>query len=90
MVKVRTSKLIVIWTLILLTLSLAASFFLGYLAVTGNFNGSLPWVTAGLGIFDGVLGTVLGYYLNMAKAEHTVGGITFESAKARNFEIKDL
>ena len=41
----------------------------------------LPWTAHG---------TVCAFYLNMAKSDHSEGGITFESAKANNFETYDV
>ena len=32
---------------------------------------------------------VCSFYLNMVKSDHKEGGITFESAKAANFEYND-
>lgn len=50
-----------------------------------GFTGSLPWLSAMVGLPWTAHGTVCAFYLNMAKSDHKEGGITFESAKARNF-----
>lgn len=63
---------------------------LGGLALAGlcvwkGFTGSLPWLGAMVGLPWTAHGVVCSFYLNMAKHEHREGGITFESAKAKEF-----
>ena len=50
-----------------------------------GFTGSLPWVSAMVGLPWTAHGTVCSFYLNMAKSDHQTGGTTFETAKAKNF-----
>lgn len=50
-----------------------------------GFLGSLPWVSAMVGLPWTAHGTICSFYLNMAKSDHREGGITFEKAKANNF-----
>lgn len=50
-----------------------------------DFTGSLPWLAAMVGLPWTAHGVVCSFYLNMAKSDHKAGGITFESAKAKNF-----
>ncbi len=50
-----------------------------------GYTGSLPWVSAMVGLPWTAHGVVCSFYLNMAKSDHKAGGITFESAKASNF-----
>lgn len=50
-----------------------------------GYTGSLPWLSAMVGLPWSAHGIVCSFYLNMAKSDHKVGGITFESAKANNF-----
>lgn len=57
----------------------ACCIFLGY-------TGSLPWLTAMVGLPWTAHGAICACYLNLAKSDHSVGGITFESAKAKNFQ----
>lgn len=52
-----------------------------------GYMGALPWLTAMVGLPWTAHGTVCAFYLNMAKSDHKEGGITFESAKASNFEM---
>lgn len=50
-----------------------------------GFTGSLPWLSAMVGLPWSAHGVVCSFYLNMAKSDHKEGGITFETAKANNF-----
>ncbi len=51
-----------------------------------GYTGSLPWLSAMVGLPWAAHGTVCAFYLNMAKADHQTGGITFEAAKAAGFQ----
>lgn len=57
----------------------------GYCIRTG-YTGALPWLTAMVGLPWTAHGTVCAFYLNMAKSDHSDGGITFEAAKAAGFQ----
>ncbi len=52
-----------------------------------DFVGSLPWLSAMVGLPWSAHGVVCSFYLNMAKSDHSAGGITFEAAKAQNFGV---
>ena len=52
-----------------------------------DFVGSLPWLSAMVGLPWSAHGVVCSFYLNMAKSDHRDGGITFEAAKAQNFGV---
>ena len=62
---------------------------LALLCIILGFTGSLPWLTAMIGLPWSAHGVVCAFYLNMAKSDHSVGGITFESAKAKDFIEED-
>ena len=51
-----------------------------------GYAGSLPWLTAMVGLPWTAHGTVCAFYLNMAKSDHKAGGITFEAAAAKGFQ----
>lgn len=87
----RSEKL-TYWVLVLLTMSLIATFWLGYLSILYQFTGALPWVTTALTVLDGILGKVLDSNIKKSQAENTKDGIVYEAAKAKNFirEDKDL
>lgn len=55
--------------------------------VRKGYTGSLPWLSTMVGLPWTAHGVVCSFYLNMAKSDHSEGGITFESAKASNFEM---
>ena len=68
-----------LWVVTVGGLALAAfCIYMGYL-------GSLPWLSAMVGLPWTAHGVVCSFYLNMAKSDHREGGITFESAKAKGF-----
>lgn len=52
-----------------------------------GYAGSLPWLSAMVGLPWTAHGVVCSFYLNMAKSDHKEGGITFESAKAQGFSF---
>jgi hypothetical protein len=87
--KPATSKIVVIVILVAdLVLSLA-TLALCALAIMRDYNGSLPYLTALIGLYQAATGYVLGKYMDKSKAENTQGGIVFEAAAAKNYE-RDL
>ena len=52
--------------------------------VRAGYAGSLPWLSAMVGLPWTAHGTVCAFYLNMAKSDHREGGITFEAAKGQS------
>lgn len=60
---------------------------LAFYCVKNNYTGSLPWIAAMVGLPWTAHGAVCSCYLNMAKSDHREGGITYETAKAQNFNI---
>ena len=55
-----------------------------------GYVGSLPWLSAMVGLPWTAHGVVCSFYLNMAKSDHKGAdgeGITFASAKANNFVV---
>lgn len=50
-----------------------------------GYLGSLPWLSAMVGLPWTAHGVVCSFYLNMAKSDHSAGGITFETARANGF-----
>ena len=60
---------------------------LAFYCVRKNYLGALPWVTAMVGLPWTAHGVICSFYLNMAKSDHKIGGITFETAKANNFVV---
>ena len=60
---------------------------LAFYCVRKNYLGALPWVTSMVGLPWTAHGVICSFYLNMAKSDHKVGGITFETEKANNFVV---
>lgn len=69
-----------LWIVTLGGLALAAY------CVRVGYTGSLPWISAMVGLPWSAHGTVCVFYLNLCKSDHKEGGITFESAKASGFQ----
>ncbi len=66
----------------------AGGLLLAAYCIRAGYIGSLPWLSAMVGLPWTAHGTVCAFYLNMAKSDHKEGGITFEAAKAAGFESK--
>lgn len=58
---------------------------LAFYCIYKGYTGSLPWIGAMVGLPWTAHGTICSFYLNMAKSDHSEGGITFEAAKAAGF-----
>lgn len=85
------SKLIVRDIRPLLWMVTLGGFFLALVALLLDRNNTLPWITALVGLPWTAHGTVCSFYMSLAKSDHSAGGITFEAAKAKNFDVdKDL
>lgn len=63
------------------------SFLLGFYAIREDYTGALPWISAMGGLPWAAHGVVCSFYLNMSKSDHRSGGITYDAAKAANFNI---
>ncbi len=61
--------------------------FLALYCIHNGFTGSLAWITAMVSLPWTAHGVVCTAYLNMAKSDHSEGGITYETAKAQNFGV---
>jgi hypothetical protein len=71
---------VLLWVVTLGGLALAAY------CIYRGFTGSLPWLSAMVGLPWTAHGVVCSFYLNMAKSDHKEGGITFEAAKSKDFQ----
>ncbi len=74
---------VLLWVVTLGGLLLAAY------CIRAGYIGSLPWLSAMVGLPWTAHGTVCAFYLNMAKSDHKEGGITFETAKAAGFQAEN-
>ena len=73
----------------LLWLVTVGGILLAFYCIYKGYTGSLPWVSAMVGLPWTAHGTVCSFYLNMAKSDHSVGGITFETAMANLIKDND-
>lgn len=55
--------------------------------IHAGYEGMLPWLSSMVGLPWAAHGVVCSFYLNMAKSDHSEGGITFEAARAVNFQM---
>ena len=78
------SKLLVFAVLYIDYKSTMATLDLCYIAVSNNYTGSLPYLTALIAFLQAATATVLSFSLNKSKAENSVGGITYETAIKRD------
>lgn len=70
---------------ILLWVVTVGGLFLAFYCIRKDFTGSLPWISAMVGLPWSAHGVVCSFYLNLCKSDHREGGITFEAAKAQGF-----
>lgn len=59
---------------------------LAALCIWRGYVGSLPWLSAMVGLPWTAHGVVCTAYLGLAKSDHRAGGITYEAAKAHGFD----
>ena len=83
--KLQFSKKLVSDIRALLWVVTIGGFVLAFYCIYSGYTGSLPWIGAMVGLPWSAHGTVCAFYLNMAKTDHSEGGITFESARANGF-----
>lgn len=69
-----------LWAVTVGGLALAA------LCIWRGYVGSLPWLSAMVGLPWTAHGVVCTAYLGLAKSDHREGGITYETAKAQGFD----
>ena len=60
-------------------------FLLMYLCIRYGYTATASWLTAAVGLAEAVIGLGAKCYYDLAKSDHSEGGITFESAKAKGF-----
>lgn len=87
--KLEYSKRIVRDIRVLLWIVTVGGLILAAYCIYSGYVGSLPWLSAMVGLPWSAHGVVCSFYLNMAKSDHSEGGITFETAKAQNFGVVD-
>jgi len=74
--KLLVQESVLIWIVTLATLALA------FICVLRGYLGTLPWLTALVGLPWGAYGTSQAFYYNKSKCENTIGGVTYEKVMA--------
>lgn len=85
--KTEFSKQLIADIRVLLWVVTVGGLFLAAYCIRVGYTGSLPWISAMVGLPWTAHGTVCAFYLNMAKPDHRRGGITYDAAKAANFNV---
>ena len=80
------SKVLTLAVILLGFITVQECFVLMYLCITRGYTSTAAWLTAAVGLAEAVIGAGLTGYLNLCKSDHSEGGITFESAKAKGFQ----
>lgn len=57
-----------------------------FYCIRNQYTATAAWLTAAIGIAEAIMGTGLAGYLSLCKSDHQAGGITYEAAKAKNFD----
>ncbi len=78
--KLEFSKKLINDIRILLWIITISSILLAFYCVHLGYLGSLPWIAGLVGLPWSAHGVICSFYLNMAKSDHRVGGITYELA----------
>ena len=82
---IEFSKRLVMDTRPLLWTITIGGLLLAFYCIYKGYTGSLPWVVGMVSPAWAAHGTICAFYINMSKSDHREGGITFESAKAKQF-----
>lgn len=56
------------------------------ICIMRDYMGALPWLSVMVGLPWSAHGAVCACYMNMAKSDHSAGGITYDAAKANDFQ----
>ena len=78
--RLTASKLIALGILAVDASSTYIVLYLCWLSIRLQFSGSLPYLTTLIGALQAATAIVLSGYFAKAKAENTVGGITYDAA----------
>ena len=81
------SKWMIADTRPLLWIVTLGGFLLAFYCVYKGYTGALPWIGGMVGLPWAAHGVICTAYLSLCKSDHSEGGITFEAAKAVNFNV---
>ena len=87
--KIEFSKRLILDIRILLWIVTISGIALAFMCVYNGYLGTLPWISALVGLPWSAHGVVCSFYLNMAKSDHSQGGITYELAMKEADNIGD-
>ena len=87
--KIQWSKMVCLISMVFGFIIVQECLFLMYLCIKSGYTAAAAWLTAATGVGEAVIIAGANGYFSLAKSDHKKGGITFESAKARNFVISD-
>ena len=76
---VTASKIIAIGVLVMDATATYIVLYLCYLAITRDYTGALPYLSALIASMQAATGYVLGHYFKKSTAENSKGGITYDS-----------
>lgn len=82
--KMAFSKQLILDIRSLLWIVTICGIILAFICVHNGFLGTLPWISALVGLPWSAHGVVCSFYLNMSKSDHQKGGITYELAMNDN------
>ena len=91
MKKIEFSKKLINDIRLLLWIITISGILLAFMCVYMGYLGTLPWISALIGLPWSAHGIVCSFYLNMAKSDHKKGGITYDLAlrEAESVSIYD-
>lgn len=78
--KLEFSKKLIMDIRVLLWIVTLSGIALAFYCIHLGYLGTLPWISALVGLPWSAHGVVCSFYLNMAKSDHSQGGITYELA----------
>lgn len=87
--KPEFSKRIVGDTRPLLWIITVGGLLLAFYCIYRDYAGELPWITTMMGLPWAAHGYITKHYLDMATSDHRAGGITYETAKSKDFKPDD-
>lgn len=88
MMKIQWSKFLPVLVILFGFVLTQECFFLMYLCIKEGFTSTAAWLTAAISVAEAIIAAAVSAYISLCKVDHKEGGITFESAKAKNF-VKD-
>lgn len=83
--KMQMSKVVALLVILAGLAITQESLLLMYLCIKEGYTATAAWLTAAVGLAEGVIASGAAGYFGLAKSDHREGGITFEAAKAKNF-----